>query len=155
MKKFKFRMETILKLKKQKEDEKKRLVGLLVAEKSEYERQAIEMSNALRLEGKKLKQHYLDNHVDLDEISSYQKYVIQIQQGVQQRMFNVTEVQKKLSIARQEFTIIAKETKILEKLKEKKLLRYKLDLRRLELIEEDDVATKVFLRNRAINNIVS
>lgn len=151
MKKFKFRMETILKIKKQKEEEKRRIVGQLVAEKNEYERQAIEMSSALRLEGQKIKDQYQKNEVDLDEVSSYQKYVMQVHQGIQVRMFKVTEVQKKLSIARQEFAVIAKEAKVLEKLKENKLSSYQTELRRLERIEEDDIAAKVYLRNQSVN----
>jgi len=144
-------METILKIKKQKEEEKRRIVGQLVAEKNEYERQAIEMSSALRLEGQKIKDQYQKNEVDLDEVSSYQKYVMQVHQGIQVRMFKVTEVQKKLSIARQEFAVIAKEAKVLEKLKENKLSSYQTELRRLERIEEDDIAAKVYLRNQSVN----
>jgi len=148
MKKFKFRMETILKLKKQQEDEKKRVVGMLVADINKQQQQAIELSGSLRQEGQKIKQQYLDNNVDLEEVASYQKYVTQVQRAIQQRIANVSEIQKKLNIAREEFLEKVKETKILEKLKEKKQSEYQAQISRLERITEDDIAMKVFLSNK-------
>ena len=51
MKKYKFRLDPVLKLRRQVEDQKKRAVGLLMTEINDLQNQALEMNNAIKDEG--------------------------------------------------------------------------------------------------------
>ena len=150
MKKFKFRLESLLKLRQQNEDEKKRAVGLLLSEIHEQQRQALEMDAQLQQEGDLLKEQYLQGSVDLDWVGHYRRYVTSVQNAINQRIANVAKVQGNLNHARSELTQAARQKKILEKLKEKKQKRYDAEIRRQELLAGDEMATQRYLRNRQL-----
>lgn len=148
MKKFKFRLEPLLKLRKAHEDEKKRAVGVLLSEIHEQQRQALEMDVQLQQEGDLLKEQYMQDNIDLDWVSHYRRYVSSVQHAINQRIDNVTKIQGSLNHARAELAEAAKQKKILEKLKEKKQKRYHAELRRQESRAEDEMATQVYLKTQ-------
>lgn len=150
MKKFKFRLEALLKLRQQTEDEKKRVVGDLVSEINEQQRQALEMDVQLQREGDILKEQYQQGNVDLDWVSHYRGFVMSTQNAIAQRIEKVAQIQGKLSHARHELADAARQKKILEKLKEKKHKRYDADLQRQELLAGDELATQLYLNNRQL-----
>ena len=150
MKKFKFRLEALLKLRQQAEDEKKRMVGQLLSEINEQQREALEMDVQLQREGDILKEQYLQGNVDLDWVSHYRGFVISTQNAINQRIEKVVQIQGKMSHARKELADAAREKKILEKLKEKKQKRYDAELQRLELLAGDELATQLYLNNRQL-----
>ncbi|MBN1766794.1 MAG: flagellar export protein FliJ [Sedimentisphaerales bacterium] len=147
MKNFHFRLHTLLRLRKQQEDQKKRIVGDLVSEINEYQRQALEMAQAIKNEGQILR-HYLQNEVDVDWIAHYHRYVSVLQQCIAQKIENVSQVQQKLSLARQELAEAARQTKILEKLREKLKARHDQEVKKMESREIDEIGTNVYLRSR-------
>ena len=100
MKKFKFRLETLLKLRQQDEDEKKKAVGQLLSEIHEQQREALEMDAQLQQEGDLLKEQYLQGNVDLDWVSHYRGFVTSVQNAINKRIGNVTKIQGNLNLAR-------------------------------------------------------
>ena len=151
MKKFKFRLETLLKLREQDEDEKKRAVGQLVSEIHEQQREALEMDAQLQQEGGLLKEKYLQGNVDLDWVSHYRGFVTSVQNAINKRIANVTKIQGKLNLARTELAQAARQKKVLEKLKEKKQKRYDAAVRQQELLVSDEMATQLYLRQRQLS----
>jgi len=141
MKKFNFRLEPILKLRKQQEDQKKRAVGDLLAEINALQRQALEMADAIRRQDRALRQN-VRGTVDINWIAYYQGYVTHLRQSISQKIDEVAQIQKKLVQARHELTEAARQTKILEKLKEKRKQRYEKELRRREIGELDEIAAQ-------------
>lgn len=146
MKQFKFRLESLLKLRQQAEDEKKRAVGALLAEIHEQQRQALEMDTQLQKEGDLLKEQHLQGTIDLDWVGHYRSYVTHVQEAINQRIANVMKVQGKLSHARNELAQASKEKKILEKLKEKKQQRFQKQLQRQDVRATDEIAAQLYLR---------
>lgn len=149
MKKFRFRLETVLKLRRLAEDQKKRAVGELLTEIHEHQRVAVEFDAAVAAAGRELKQRHARGHIDLAWLSNYQSYVGHIRKNVAEKIEIVSQLQQKLVEARRELAEAAKQTKILEKLREKRKERYDDELNRLEVSEQDDIATKSFLGSRA------
>ena len=146
MKRFKFRLVSLLKLRQQAEDEKKRVVGELLSEIHAQQREALEMDGRLQEEGELLKQQHLQGVIDLDWVGHYRRYVTHVQEAINQRISNVIKVQGKLSQARSELAEASKQKKILEKLKEKKQQRYQKQLQRQDVRDSDEIAAQLYLR---------
>jgi len=147
MKKFAFRLQPVLKLRRQQEDQKKRVVGAILAEMNEYQRQAVEMARAVEDQRGSLKQN-IQGRVNVRWIAHYQGYVTSMQQAINTRVNSVAQLQQKLAVAREELAEAAKRTKIVEKLRERRKARYDTRLKRLEVREMDEAGANTFLRSR-------
>ena len=150
MKKFRFRLQSLLVLKKQRENEKKRVVGNLLSEIHQQQQEALEMAQAIKTEGEKLKQQHDQKQIDLEWMGHYQIYVQHLQLSISKRITKIAQIQQQLAAAREELAQAAKEAKILEKLKEKQKQRYEEQLRRRETIEQDEIATNLYRRTGKI-----
>ena len=148
MKKFDFRLQPLLRLRRRQEDQKKCVVGSYLAQISEQQRLALIMSETIKKEGEYLKKQHSNGTVDLIWVTHYYRFVTHTQNAMAQRINNVIQIQKKLTGAREELTQAARQTKILEKLKEKQKKRYEQRLQKLNIRELDEIGTNVFLRSR-------
>ena len=147
MKQFRFRLQPLLRLRKQQEDQKKRVVGALLTQIHDLQRQALELAEAIKAEGETLKQQYEQGNVDLNWVSHYRRYITSVQRAIVERIQTATNVQEKLHQARRELAEAAKQTKILEKLKERQQKQYEREWQRKENRQLDEIGTKVFLRS--------
>ena len=147
MKQFRFRLQPLLRLRKQQEDQKKRAVGALLTQIHDLQRQALELAEAIKAEGETLKQQYVQGNVDLNWVSHYRRYVTSVQRAIAERIQAATNIQEKLHHARRDLAEAAKQTKILEKLKERQQKQYEREWQRKENRELDEIGTKVFLRS--------
>ena len=147
MKQFRFRLQPLLRLRKQQEDQKKRAVGALLSQIHDLQRQALELAEAIKAEGDTLKQQYIQGNVDLNWVSHYRRYVTSVQRAIAERIQTATNIQEKLHQARRDLAEAAKQTKILEKLKERQQKQYEREWQRNENRELDEIGTKVFLRS--------
>ena len=146
MKKIRFRLQSVLKLRQQQEDQKKRVVGAYMAQIHEKQSQALRMADAVARETEILKQQHARGAVDREWVAHYYRFVNHTQNAIAQRVENVIQLQKKLNAARQDLVQAAKQTKILEKLKEKQKKRYDRQLQRIEIFEQNEIGTNIFLR---------
>jgi flagellar FliJ protein len=148
MKKFRFRLETVLKLRQMAEDQQKRVVGELLSEIHRRQEEAVTLDSALRGAGAELKERNGEGQIDLRWLGHYQSYVSHVRSCIAEIIESVAELQQKVAEARAELAEAAKQTRIIEKLKERRKQRYDDDLTRAEMREQDEVATKNFLRSR-------
>ncbi|MCH9023340.1 MAG: flagellar FliJ family protein [Planctomycetes bacterium] len=146
MKRFSFRLETLLRLRRQQEQTKKGVVGGLMSRINEQQRRAVALQTGLMEEGRQLKERYLQGNVNLDLVGYYYRYATQVGQAIQRRIEGVGQIQKELMGARGELVEAARTRKVLEKLKERQQGRYDLRLRRLEQVEQDEVAARKTVR---------
>jgi flagellar FliJ protein len=144
MKKFRYRLDPLLRLRQQQEDQKKRVVGSLLTEINQQQNQVLEMAAAMKQEGEKLKDQYARGKVDLEWIRYYRMFVTQTQQTIAKRMQEILAIQKKLAVARGELAEAAKQTKILEKLKEKKKNSYDAEVLRQENSMMDEIGMNTY-----------
>ncbi|MBN2063925.1 MAG: flagellar export protein FliJ [Sedimentisphaerales bacterium] len=147
MKKFEFRLETVLRMKRQIEDEKKRVVGELMAQINKQQQEALEINQTIIQQGNVLKAKFQKGEVDTAWIAYYQSFVTDMRREIARKIASVTEIQKKLTLARQELANAAKETKTLEKLKERQLKEYTHHIESVEKKELDEIGTQMFMRN--------
>jgi flagellar protein FliJ len=139
MKKFRFRLNPLLRLRKQQQDQKKRVVGELVRQIHQHQRQAVELAEAVRREGDLLREQYQRGHVDMDWIGHYYRFVTHTRQAIRGRIETVGRIQTQLQTARQDLAQAAQKTRILEKLKEKQYQRYQKEVNRLEILDLDEI----------------
>lgn len=148
MKKFRFRLETVLKLRRLAEDEKKRVVGELLSEIHRRQQEAVELDASASVVGRQLKERNGAGRIDLTWLGNYESYVSHVRGSIAEIIESVVELQQKLTGARQELAEAAKGARIIEKLKEKRKEQYDDHLSRAEAREQDEVATKNFIRSR-------
>ena len=149
MKKFEFRLQTVLKLRRQQEDQKKRVVGSFLAEINGLQREAVGMAQAISEQSQVLQQH-IQGTVDIDWITYYHGYVANLQRSIGEKIKEVAKVQQKLIQARRELTEAARQTRILEKLKEKLMERHNRQLKKMEAREIDEIGNQLFQPSRNI-----
>jgi len=144
MKKFSFRLEPLLKLRRLHEDEKKRALAVLLDEINEHQRQAVRMADAVTEQSQLLKDRHERGKVDMQWVAHYCRYVSYLQDAIAERIRKIREIQQRVVSARGELAEAAKQTKILEKLKEKRQQRYEFELRRAEGRQQDEIAAHAF-----------
>lgn len=110
-----------------------------MTEINRQQNQVLEMAAALEQEGRQLRQQYAQGTVDLEWVRFYRMYVTHTQQAMAKRTAEIFKIQKTLTIARQELAEAAQQTKILEKLKEKKKNSYDTQIRREENRMQDEI----------------
>jgi len=148
MKKFNFRLQTVLKLRQQEEDQKQRAVGALNAKINDLQRQALEMAEDISREGEVLRPH-IQGSVNVNRVGIYQGYVTYLRHSISSKIDEVGRVHQRLQEARRELAEAAKQTKILEKLREKQKSRYDRAVKKIEVNEMDEIGTKVQGRTRS------
>ena len=148
MKKFRFRLETLLKLKQTEEDRQKRAVGSLVAEINRHQQEALQLGQVLQKEGRMLREQYFEGTIDLSRVSHYRSYVTSVHQAIGKRLDSIAGIQGNLSKARTELRAAVKETKTLETIKERQAKRYNRRLQKLEVVGQDEISANQYRNNR-------
>lgn len=133
-------------MKKQAEEEKKRIVGSLTSEINTYQQQALEINQMIIEQGNVLKQKLSCGDVDTGWITYYQRYVTDMRREISRKIQKVAEIQKKLQRARIELANAAKETKMLEKLKEKQYNEFMANIELKEKKELDEIGGQLYIR---------
>ncbi|MBI9017101.1 MAG: flagellar export protein FliJ [Phycisphaerae bacterium] len=146
MKKFQYRLEPLLKLRKQLEDQKKRAVGELLSDINKQQQQALDMADQITRQSSTLRDQFASGTVDVQWISYYQGYVTNVRRSINTKIENVKHTQQKLHGARVELAEAAKQTKILEKLKENQLNTHTAELNKQETADLDEIATGKYCR---------
>lgn len=153
MKPFHFRLQPLLRIRRQEEDARKRDVAVLQNRINEQQQQALDLNRALQQEGQILRQRHESGSVNLEWVGHYHRYVTSAHQAIHQRIARVGEIQKDLHHARTRLIAAARETKKLEMLKQKRKEQYDIQLRRREQIIQDEIATQAWQRNAAQRSI--
>ena len=146
MKKFSYRLEPLLRLRRLEEDQKKRVVGSLLTEINRQQQDALDMAAAVAREGAALKEQHGLGQIDLEWVAHYRSYVTAMQQAINRRIHRVVVTQERLVAARQELAETARRAKALEKLKERRRERYDHERGRAESRMQDEISTNTFLR---------
>ena len=146
MKPFNFRLEPLLRLRRQTEEQKKRAVADLIARINHQQQQALQLDAELKRQGELLKQKVAQGSVDLQWIAFYRTFVVQTRKAISVHVQRVAGIQQRLTQARAELAHAAQQCKILEKLREKRKQRYQLQQKRVDANMQDEVAANIFLR---------
>lgn len=149
MNKFKFKLETVLKVKARIEDLRK--MELREAEsrrdqaRLELYRWQKEIADNIRLYREKFQQR-----INPEEVNNYHRYLTWLNRQADSAALQLQEREKEVAERRQKLVEASKEKKILEKLKDKAYQDYQAEQLRAEIQFLDELGTGRFIRDQNI-----
>ncbi len=138
MKKFEFKLETLLNIKIQKED----LIRIKLAaeiKKLDYENKKLDL---LLYEKQKQVENYielLNCGIAVSKIKEYNGYISQLAKKIEEQKLNINIVEKNVDKIRSELVDISRERKIIEKFKAKKLMAFRAEVLKEEQKAVDEI----------------
>ena len=140
MKKFKFRLDTVLKLKEKALDEKM----LELARVTKVLNDAVEYSEKLVNTREEVNSSLIQIYqsaqcLDLQEVQSYKDYLIKLTEDINKQEYLITQIKNALKEKQNEVQEALKEKNILEKLKEKQSEKHYKEIDQKQAMELDDI----------------
>lgn len=146
MRAFHFGLESVLSLRKMKEEEALRRF-LSVRNLHEKKRQALDRI----FETRRLAQEEMgskeEGSVDVKELLQYQRYLAGLAVQIAAARSELVRLEKELAARREILVAATKDRKVMEKAKEKRFEEWQLEFRRAEQKETDEVGTQLYLRD--------
>jgi flagellar FliJ protein len=132
MKKFSFRLEKILQLRKFKEEECKIALGQAVSALNRIENEIKETA---------LKRHHaaLERFADAGQIAAWDNYIIRLEQQAEKLARQAAQAELVVEEKRALYLEASRELKAVEKLKEKREKEYRKEMLDYEMSEIDDI----------------
>ncbi|MCZ6654082.1 MAG: flagellar export protein FliJ [Planctomycetota bacterium] len=150
-KRFNFRLEAVMKLRKQKEDENKRAVAQRVREMSKLQDHLMTLNEQIASEIRKARENAVHTHLDTSDLSKRRFWISHLQRGVLETEFRMRNLEKQLTADRTVLAEASKEYKVIETLRDKRLQAHNREQERLETIEADEMAVNRFVRRQSEN----
>lgn len=147
MAKFVFRLEPVLKQRKREEQQKQRELAerelVVVNLQIELKR----LDDALKGASEDLRQNHLTGSIDLSFLTAHRRFLLSMKRqgvGVVQK---IAVAQVQVDEARRNLAEAAKQRKVIERLRERHLIRWKEDQARREQAEMDEIGTQIGYAN--------
>jgi len=147
MSKFVFRLEPVLKQRKREEQEKQRELALRELVVVNLQIELKRLDDTLKGASEDLRQNHLTGAIDMSFLVAHRRFLLSMQRqgvGVVQKIaaahVHVDDARRKLAEA-------AKQRKVIERLRERHLLRWREDQARREQAEMDEIGTQIGYAN--------
>lgn len=145
-KRFLFRLETVLKVRKQREDACKRAVAERLRRISAVQAEIGSLRTQINTEIGAFREAHAVGRLDMTQIARHRHWLIHLHQGVLMAQAGLHELRQKLVEDRKVLTEARKQTRVLEKLKERQLERHRQALNRAEAVENDEIGNTLYAR---------
>ena len=150
-KRFNFRLEAVMKLRKQKEDENKRAVAQRVREMTTQQDHLMTLNEQIACEIRRARDNALHAHLDASDLSKRRFWISHLQRGVLEAESRIRDLEKKLAADRTVLAAASREYRVIETLRDKRLQAHNHEQERLETIEADEMAVTRFVRRQSEN----
>lgn len=142
MKKFRFRFQSVLEV-REKSLENCQIEVVKIQQKLNQELLRLEEIYSILSCTKKGLESLLQkgNTMDLLLINEYHGYILRLKTNIEEQKENIARVNKELEKKKQALIKALKEKKIIEKLKEKDLQKFKAELEKAQMIEIDEIVS--------------
>ena len=144
---FQFRLEALLEHRRQIEKEHQRKVAEIQQQAQTLTRQIKEAQTRIVLENRALSSKNLVGALDMAYIAHEKRYVGNLHVHIALTMQKLAAVEQEIAAARTELLAAAKARKVIEKLKDKQLARFREEQDRKEAAQMDEIASQI--HNRA------
>jgi len=145
---FKFRLEVLLRVRKQERDAQRRVVAEVLREIGAIERRIKEATEALRMEKDNTRDARGVARLDLAALRGHQFYASRLHRWIGEGRMDLAARQTLLEKEREKLAEASKRLKAIEKLREKHLQRHMLLELRRERVAEDELAAQRYIRRR-------
>ena len=143
---FRFRFETILRLRRQKEDLQKRVVAARVRQIQQLQERHALLTTRIAQEGEALRGQLREGMVDVDALRSARHWLVRLRQGVLQTDAEIAAHRAILAQERVALVESRKEAEVMARLRLRQETTFVAQLEREEQLETDDLNTMRFAR---------
>lgn len=145
---FTFRLETVLKLRKQREDEQKRMVANRLREVQRARIRCGSLEEQIDVEIEVMRSSALVGMIEAGRIARHRHWLSHLNRQVLETEGDIRTLQAKLAMEQSQLAEAAKECNVLKKLKERQLDRYRRMLAKREQNESDEMTTMRYVYHR-------
>jgi flagellar FliJ protein len=142
MPKFVFTLESVLRHRTFAEQERLRDLAVVQAEMTRLQDELKALNDSMQASARDMKANHLTGSLDVNYLAAHRRYTVATQRRGMTLVQEMARQQRKVDEAQRLLAEAAKERKILEKLKERHLERWKADESRRELAETDEVGAQ-------------
>ena len=149
-KRFRFRLEPVLRIRRQEADQAKRVVAESLRTISKIQREIGLLQDRIDQQVAAMRAGPLVGTLDVGQVSRHRHWLSHLQRGVLDAMTRVRQLQAQLARERALLAEATKKVKVLETLRRKQEQRYHYELQRREAVEADEMSTQRYLRLRTV-----
>lgn len=139
-KRFKFRLETVLKLRQQRENDKKRIVADRIREIVRASNDQYGIQQQIENQIDAMRGRVQQGRIDTRQIARDRHWLSRLNLQSLETQSAIRTLQAKLSMEQAELAKASRQRKILEKLREKQMLSYRQTVEKQEQKESDELA---------------
>lgn len=147
---YKFRLETLLRLRQQREDEKKRVVASRLRKIRTLEQHKQVLETRIAQQTEVIRDLLVQERMDVDELKAGRHWMIRLRRGVLEADGALASNRAILAQERADLANARKETKVLERLKERQQEAFVAEIERQDRIEADDLNVTRFAHARLL-----
>lgn len=147
-KRFVFRYETLLKIRRQREDQHKRIVAERVRQIVEARARLDALHQQITDEQDELRIGQGVGTVDIQQLVRHRHWIGHLHRHVLDTEGSIRVLEGRLAQERAALAEAVKQRKILDKLRERRLERHRLDEQRQETLADDDLTTVRYVYDR-------
>jgi len=140
---FRFKLSPVLRQRQITERQKQRDYALTLAALKDLQDQLTTLNQTVTETNTDLRTNRLTGPIDVHFLAAHRRYLLGVQRKAQDLATQIHTAQKTAETARAALAEAAKQTKVLEKLREKQQQRWKEDADRKEMIALDEVAMQL------------
>jgi flagellar protein FliJ len=138
-KRYAFRLETLLRLRQQREDEQKRVVASRLRKIKSIEQQKQVLQVRITEQVDSMRGLLTRGQMDIDQLKAGRHWMVRLRRGVLEADGAIVANRSMLAQERVHLANVRKDTKILERLKEKQREAFFVEIERQDRIESDDM----------------
>jgi len=146
-KRFAFRLETVLKVRRLREQQHKRLLAAQVSERRALHRTMQGLNEQIAAGFDKARAQAARPDVDVPGLSGQRFWIAHLQNQSLALEARLSDVEQQLTSHRRDLAGAAKEVRVIENLREKAWNEHRRELQRAEMIEADEMAIGCFRRH--------
>lgn len=147
-KRFRFRLEPILKLRRHREDACKRVVAGTLREIAKLQRERARTDDQIAQQVDRMRDGTLVGRLNITDVSRHRYWLTHLQRQALEIDGRVRTLEARLAQERTELADSARQKKVLTTLSDRQRQRHDLAIARAERKEADEIATGAYLFNR-------
>jgi len=152
-KRYTFRLEPLLRLRRQREDEKKRAVAGRLREIGALEQRRQTLLGEIAGQTQAMRTWLSGGRLEVNDLRLGRHWLLRLQRGVLETEAQISTQRAFLAQERTQLTEARKDTKVLERLKERRRAAYLATLNRREQAETDDLNATRFAHAMAMSEV--
>ena len=147
MAKFVFKFDGVLRQREHVETQRQRELAVVQQEMTALQTHLRALNESVQTSTADLRDNHLTGRLDLNFLAAHRRFMLAMTRKGAALVQQIAGVQKRVDVAQAALAEAAKQRKIIEKLREKSLERWKADLARKEMMETDEIAMQIGYRN--------